>query len=141
MTNALTRTIAAGVSVAFVVVILMAGGVVAADPVTVAESDLIRATTIEQSPLAKKLVSMSEAQLKKLKQGKERGLLELTPVVLPEDPYIVGKNTHFGWPVATRVGKTIVIVYLRRRSHYLAPQFDKDSSGMMVTRSLDGGRR
>ena len=141
MTNALTRTIAAGVSVAFVVAILMAGGVAAADPVTVVESDLIRATTIEQSPLAKKLVSMSEAQLKKLKQGKERGLLELTPVVLPEDPYVVGKNTHFGWPVATRVGKTIVIVYLRRRSHYLAPQFDKDSSGMMVTRSLDGGRR
>ena len=97
-------------------------------------------TTIEQSPLAKKLVNMSAAQLEKLNEGKRRGLLELTPLVLPEGEYVVGKNTHFGWPIATQAGDTIVVIYLRRRSHFVAPQFDEDSSGMMMIRSLDRGR-
>ena len=57
---------------------------------------------IEQSALARELMDMSEAQLRKLEEGKKKGLLELRPILLPTEEYIVGKNNHFGWPKATK---------------------------------------
>ena len=98
------------------------------------------ATTIEQSAFARELMNMSEAQLRKLEEGKKKGLLELRPVLLPTEEYIVGKNAHFGWPIATKAGDALVVIYLRRCAHYHAPPWDQDSSGCMMMRSLDGGR-
>ena len=43
-------------------------------------SGIMKATTIEKSALARKLVNMSEAQLRKLEEGKQKGLLELRPM-------------------------------------------------------------
>ena len=43
------------------------------------------ATGIEQKTLARKLMNMSEAQLRKLKEGKKTGLLELRPILLPTE--------------------------------------------------------
>ena len=101
---------------------------------------MLKSTTFEQSPLAKKLMNMSEAQMRKLGEGKTRGLLELKPVVLPVPELIVRKNHHFGWPIATKAGDALVVNYLRRCSHWVRPQWDEDSSGCMMIRSLDGGR-
>lgn len=109
-----------------------------ADP---SSGGMVRVTTLAEDSLALELAELAPGQLERLRQGRKQRLLELNPLVLPEAPHIVGKNTHFGWPVATRAGKTLVVIYLRRRKHYLAPQFDQDSSGMMVTRSVDGGKR
>ena len=105
------------------------------------ERGMLPRTTIEESELARKLMNMSDAQLRKLEEGKERGLLELRPVVLPEEKYILDENDHFGWPVATRAGDALVVIYLRRKCHYgETPRFNQDSSGCMMTRSLDGGQ-
>lgn len=104
------------------------------------QGGMLKGTTIEQSPLAAKLVNMSRAQLHNLREGKARGLLELKPVVLPEPEFVIGKNNHFGWPIATRAGDALVVIYLRRCSHFVAPQWDEDSSGCMMIRSLDEGR-
>ena len=102
--------------------------------------DKLPSTLIAESPLATRLVNMSPTQLDKLREGKQRGLLELKPIVLPEPGLIVGKNNHFGWPVATRADGTLVVIYLRRCSHYVHPPWDDDSSGCMMIRSVDGGR-
>ena len=104
------------------------------------ERGMLEVTTIEDSPLATKLVNMAEPQLEKLREGKRRGLLELKPIVLPVPEYVVGKNNHFGWPVATKAGDALVVIYLRRCSHYVHPPWDENSSGCMMIRSLDGGR-
>ena len=101
---------------------------------------MIETTTIEQSELARKLMNMSEARLRKLEEGKKKGLLELRPLVLPTEEYVVGKNNHFGWPVATQAGDALVVIYLRRCTHWVRPQWDEDSSGCMMVRSLDGGQ-
>ena len=98
------------------------------------------ATTIEQSALARELMNMSEAQLRKLEEGKKKGLLELRPILLPTAENIVGKNTHLGWPKVTKAGDTLVVFYSLRVSHYHFPTRDQDTSGMMVIRSEDGGR-
>ena len=98
------------------------------------------AELIADSALAHKLMNMSESQLRKLDEGKQRGLLKLTPLVLPTAKYIVGDNNHFGWPIATKAGDALVVIYLRRCSHWVRPQWDEDSSGCMMLRSLDGGR-
>ena len=103
------------------------------------ERGILSPTSIDQSELARKLMNMSDAQVRKLEEGKKKGLLELKPLVLPTEDYIVGKNTHFGWPVATSAGETLVVIYLRRRGHS-PPKTDQHSSGCMMIRSLDGGR-
>ncbi len=100
---------------------------------------MLKVSTIE-SPLARKLMNMSEAQMRKLREGKTLGLLELKPVVLPEPELIVRKNNHFGWPLATKAGDALVVIYLRRCSHWVQPKWDEDSSGCMMIQSLDGGR-
>ena len=95
---------------------------------------------LTESPLATKLANMSRPQLRKLADGKDRNLIELAPLVLPTPEHVVGANNHFGWPVATKTGKTIIVFYLRRRSHLPQPFFDEDSSGSMMVRSHDDGR-
>ena len=93
------------------------------------------------SPLAKKLLRASQGQLEKLQQGQRKGLIEILPVHLPVNP--PGDCNHYGWPVATMVNDTIVVMHRRIPGH-TSPKYsgwpnEKHSYGIVV-RSVDGGR-
>ena len=103
-------------------------------------SEISEATTIEQSALARKLMNMPDAQLRKLQKGEKKGLLELRFIVLPTEEHIVGDNNHLGWPIATKAGDAVVVIYLRRFGHWMGSRWNQHSSGCMMVRSLDGGR-
>lgn len=71
--------------------------------------------------------------------AKAAGLLELAPVHLPHDP--PGDCNHYGWPVATIVDETIIVMHRRIPGHRPGgsgsphPQM----SYGVVLRSTDGG--
>ena len=92
------------------------------------------------TPLALELLAASDEQLSLLEEGRHRGLIELAPVVLPEKP--PGDNDHIGWPVATMVGDTLVVIHRRIPGHnpWGAGQGDEDSTFSLATTSTDGGR-
>ena len=67
--------------------------------------------------------------------------LEVVPVVLPEGPNLHGKNDHFGWPVATMAGNTLVVIFHRIPQHWGgADKPDDQTSTAVVVRSKDGGK-
>ena len=90
--------------------------------------------------LALQLLGASGEQLELLERGREKGLIEISPVSLPEHP--LGDNNHLGWPVATRVGDTVVLVRRRIPGHnpFGAGDGDADSSFSLAMRSQDGGK-
>ena len=59
-------------------------------------------------PFALELLGASDEQLAALAAGSERGLIELAPIHLPVDP--PGDCNHYGWPIGTMVGDTIVVI-------------------------------
>ena len=131
------KIVALAVVIMAIVAVILA---MSAGPARTNSEVTMEVTTIEQSALARKLMNMSQAQLRKLEEGKKKGLLELRPALLPTKENIVGKNIHFGWPLATKAGDALVVIYLRRCAHYHHPPWDQDSSGVMMIRSVDGGR-
>jgi len=93
------------------------------------------------SPLAKKLLSASPELLEKLQQGQSKGLIEILPVHLPVNP--PGDCNHYGWPVATMVDDTIIVMHRRIPGH-TSPKYsgwpnEKHSYGVVI-RSVDGGK-
>ena len=67
------------------------------------------------------------------------GLLEIAPVHLPVDP--PGDCNHYGWPVATMTGKTIVVMHRRIPGHRAkgsGTPHPEMSYGIVLT-SDDGG--
>lgn len=93
-----------------------------------------------RSPFERKLLDTSRARLARLDEGHQKGLIELAPVNLPTDPK--GDNDHFGWPVATKVGDTIIVVHRAMPGHNrkLSGDADQDTTYSMIVRSTDGGR-
>ena len=85
------------------------------------------------------LLNAGDEQLSRLEDGRRRGLIELAPVALPEQP--LGDNDHIGWPVATKVDDTLVVIHRRIPGHnpWGAGQGDGDSSFSLATTSADGG--
>jgi len=72
---------------------------------------------------------------------KNRGLVEVVPVILPEGKNLLGVNDHFGWPIATMAGKSIVLTFYRQPQHWKGKdQPDADTSGAVAIRSTDGGK-
>ena len=68
-------------------------------------------------------------------------LIEIAPVVLPEGDLLLGKNDHFGWPVATMAGKALIVVFHRKPQHWGDKDLpDANTSTAVVVRSTDGGR-
>lgn len=89
--------------------------------------------------LERQLLGMSEAQLKELATAQQAGVLELAAVHVPVDP--PGDCNHYGWPIATMVGDTIVVMHRRIPGHNprgAGGPHDKMSYGI-VLRSEDGG--
>jgi len=97
---------------------------------------------LEESDAAfeRKLLGVSDEQLKILQAGQKAGLIELAPVNLPLNPN--GDNDHFGWPVATTVGDTIVVVHRAMPGHNrkLSGDADEDTTYSTIVRSTDGER-
>ena len=92
--------------------------------------------------LALKLLQMSDAQLAKLEEARQKGLLELAPVNLPTPDRYSGDNDHFGWPVATMIDDTLLVSHRRNLGHKKAASQEQDatSSYSVVVRSQDGGK-
>ena len=90
--------------------------------------------------LARRLLGASQQELATFKEAQRRGLMEIVPVHLPIDP--PGDCNHYGWPVATMAGDTIIIMHRRIPGH-TGPSTagwpnEKHSYGI-VMRSEDGG--
>ena len=92
--------------------------------------------------LAHKLLQMSDAQLARLEEARQKGLLELAPVNLPTPERYYGDNDHFGWPVATMIDDTLIVSHRRIPGHRKAADQEQDetSSYSVVVRSQDGGK-
>lgn len=90
--------------------------------------------------LSSQLLDLSADCQKRLETCQKKGLLELAPVHLPRDP--PGDCNHYGWPVATLVDDTIVLMHRRipghRRKGAGKPN-DAMSYGVVLT-SRDGGQ-
>lgn len=86
------------------------------------------------------LLAANDEQLNTLRQAKEAGLLELAPVNLPNNPK--GNNDHHGWPVATMIDDTMIVVHRTMPGHNarVAGTADKDTTYATVLRSTDGGK-
>ncbi len=91
------------------------------------------------SPLALELLDATTKQLDLLERGEECGIIELAPVSLPENP--PGDNNHIGWPVATKVDDTLVVIRRRIPGHdpWGAGDGDENSSFSLAVTSSDGG--
>ncbi len=88
----------------------------------------------------RKLLGVSKEQPGKLEFGENSGLLELAPVNLPTYPK--GDNDHFGWPVATAVEDSLIVVHRAMPGHNrkLSGDADEHTTYSMIVRSNDGGR-
>lgn len=74
----------------------------------------------------------------------ESGPMVLKPVAVPFGDDLKGNNTHFGWPVATKAGDALIVVFLRQPQHTtrwgINKPKDKYLSRVMMTRSTDAGQ-
>ena len=89
---------------------------------------------------AEALLAASPEQLNTLRKTKKAGLLELAPVNLPTNPK--GDNDHLGWPVATMIDDTMIVVHRTMPGHNarVAGPADKDTTYATILRSTDGGK-
>ena len=93
-----------------------------------------------EDEFALKLLGASDVQIEKLDAGRKAGLLEWAPVHLPVNP--PGDCNHYGWPIATMSGDTIVVMHRRipgHRAKGAGKPHPKMSYGV-VLRSDDGGK-
>ena len=92
------------------------------------------------SPLVLKLLNTTDEQLATFNEGARQGLLELSPVVLPEGP--LGDNNHLGFAEATKVDDTLVVIHRRMPGHHSlgAGDADDDSSFTLAVTSADEGK-
>ena len=72
------------------------------------------------SPLALELLNTTDEQLATYEEGAKEGLIELAPVVLPEQP--MGDNNHLGFAEATQSGDTLVVIHRRRELWSIDPE-------------------
>ncbi len=94
----------------------------------------------ESASLGDSLLNLTSESRSQMDAATERGLLELAPVNLPVDP--PGDCNHFGWPIATQTGDTIVVMHRRIPGHRASGSggpHEKMSYGI-VLRSDDGGQ-
>lgn len=91
--------------------------------------------------LARELSQLAPGEIQRLR---ETGRVEVRPVALPRPDQVVTGNDYFDWPVATKIGRTIIVLFDRRRYHWGGEEgearVDANSGIRMITRSTDGGR-
>ncbi|QDV51175.1 hypothetical protein Enr17x_32290 [Gimesia fumaroli] len=66
---------------------------------------------------------------------------EIAPVNLPYNPQ--GDNDHYGWPVATKSGDSLIVVHRAMPGHNVnvAGKADADTTYSVIVRSTDGGKK
>jgi hypothetical protein len=86
------------------------------------------------------LLAASDEQMETLAAAKQARLLELAAVHLPTNPK--DDNDHFGWPVATMIDDTIIVVHRSMPGHNakVSGPSDKDTTYATILRSTDGGK-
>ena len=104
-----------------------------------AEKGRIEATT-GTDRFEQELLATTPEQEGLMAAAKQAGLLELAPVHLPTVPQ--GDNDHFGWPVATSVGDTLIVVHRSMPGHNprVSGSSDEHTTYATILRSTDGGR-
>ena len=92
------------------------------------------------SQVAATILSLTAESSAQLKRMKPPGLLEVAPVNYPAES--TGDCNHFGWPVSTITGDTIVVMHRRIPGHNAkgAGKPDPTMSYGIVLRSEDGGK-
>lgn len=86
------------------------------------------------------LLALTPDAARRVEQAGQRGLMEIAPVNLPAAD--AGDCNHYGWPIATITGSTIVVVHRRLPGHNPkdAGKPDASMSDAISLRSADGGR-
>ncbi|MDG1894624.1 MAG: hypothetical protein P8J37_06930 [Fuerstiella sp.] len=85
-------------------------------------------------------LALTDAAARSVLKAKASGLIEIAAVHLPSDSAV--DCNHFGWPIATMSGDTIVVMHRRIPGHNAkgAGKPDPTMSYGIVLRSNDGGR-
>lgn len=96
--------------------------------------------TVGTDRFEEELLAATPEQLALLAKTKEAGWMEIAPVHLPTNAK--GDNDHYGWPVATRIGDTMLVVHRRMPGHNarVSGASDGDTTYAAILRSTDGGR-
>jgi len=94
---------------------------------------------IDSDPLVAKTLRISSIERARLIGLEQEGTVTIRPVALPRGKYLRGNNRMLGWPVGTRVGSTLLVVYHQWLTHIGRPRQDALSSDAIVIRSTDGG--
>jgi hypothetical protein len=94
----------------------------------------------ELSSRARTISGIPEEHLDRLSKGYARGLIELASVHLPSPD--AGDCNHYGWPIATMTGDTLVVMHRRIPGHRAAGAGEPEPSMSygIVLRSRDGGQ-
>jgi hypothetical protein len=71
--------------------------------------------TADEQALSEKLLGLTDEMKVQLNRAMENGLMEIAPVNLPVHP--PGDCNHYGWPIATMVDDTIVVMHRRIPGH------------------------
>ena len=105
---------------------------------SLAEKHRLQATA-GTGEFAQQLLAASRVQLDQLAAANQAGLMELAPVHLPTNPK--GDNDHFGWPVATMIDDTIIVVHRSMPGHnpQVSGSSDDHTTYSTIIRSTDGG--
>jgi hypothetical protein len=94
----------------------------------------------EETDLSQKLLGLTDEFNNQRATAARQGLLEIAPVNLPVNP--PGDCNHYGWPIATKVGDTMIVMHRRIPGHKASGAgrpHEKMSYGI-VLRSDDGGK-
>lgn len=94
----------------------------------------------DRSNLSEALLDLTDEFGEQLKTAKGKGLVEIEAVHLPVDP--PGDCNHYGWPIATMVDETMIVMHRRIPGHNprnAGEPHEKMSYGI-VLRSEDGGK-
>jgi len=89
---------------------------------------------------AETLLPLTPDSANQLDRAQKAGLIEIAPVHLP--PPDGGDCNHYGWPIATMTGDTLVVMHRRIPGHNAegAGKPDPSMSYGIVLRSEDGGK-
>jgi len=94
----------------------------------------------DETVFSRELLGLTNETRRQLAEAARHGLIEIAPVHLPVDP--PGDCNHYGWPIATMAGDTIVVMHRRIPGHNprgAGEPHAKMSYGI-VLRSGDGGK-
>ena len=94
----------------------------------------------DEPDLSQTLLGLTDAMKVQLARAAEQGLMQIAPVNLPTAAS--GDCNHYGWPIATMVGDTMIVMHRRIPGHNPrgAGGADERMSYGIVLRSVDGGR-